>query len=207
MRFIRAGLKLDRRTLVGPFWDVDSSLVFKYHLEAGMDAACLESLPGDSDLMYAALRGASRGYGKKEFGAHIAMSWYGGARLDPLWFKRWKVALYFSYLSGATSIFSEGGHFSNKNMGNNCEFDSVECKEFRRILREFHMFCERNPRAPKGPLVKIGIAHGHLDGFPGLWSNWVWGNSMTNHGSMGRPNGVGNIWIRFIGKTYGIRIR
>ena len=84
LTFIRNGTLLEKRLGGGPLSDVDSSLVFKYHLEGGIDTATLEALPGDSNLMYAAMRGASRAYGRKDFGAHIAMSWYGGGKLDPL---------------------------------------------------------------------------------------------------------------------------
>ncbi|MDP6438917.1 MAG: hypothetical protein QGH74_04705, partial [Candidatus Brocadiia bacterium] len=128
----------------------------------------IESQPGDYDLLYGALRGASRAYGQKEFGAHIAIGAYAGPRAaDPLWLKRWQVSLYFSYISGSAFIYPESGHMGSTP-------DKLEC---RRILREFYQFANIHARPAVGPKVRIGFVYGHLDGFPGLWNKRVWGQA------------------------------
>ena len=124
---------------------------------------------------YAAIRGASKSCGKREWGSHIAMSWYGGVPWDKMYFKRWKTALYYAYIAGATFIYSEGGHFGINYLGLNHKFDSPECKRFRKVLREFYHFCQLHPRPSKGPEVKIAFIQGRFDGNAGHGSRYTWG--------------------------------
>lgn len=155
---------------------IDSSLLHKYHFEAGVDSVAIEVFPGDCELMFPAVRGASRGYGKDRFGADIAMVWYGGLDKDELWFKRWKISLLYSYLAGTDWIVSETGIFGiNGIFGKTHEIDSPECQRYRQILQDFYAYACSHPRPAKGPLVKIAIVHGQHDGSAGLWNREVWG--------------------------------
>ena len=155
----------------GMLWDVDSSMTFKYHAEAGFDGFVIESMPGDNNFLYSAIRGASRGC-RKPWGAHIAMACYGGSNIiDGLWLNRWKTSLYYSYIAGAGFIYPESGYYTFSKY----TYDSAEMKEARRILREFNRFCNVHSRPAGGPEVKIAFAHGNLDGHPGLWNKYVWG--------------------------------
>jgi hypothetical protein len=158
-----------------PFWDVDSSMCFKHHIKIGVTVPYLEMMPGNPERMTAALRGAARAAGGKEFGALIAFGWYGGGLWDGLYFKRWKASLYFSYLAGLTCVHSESGHFGFDRLGNKIADESPEAGRFRDVMREFAAFCAEDERPDDGPEVRVGIVYGHLDGYPGLWSNSVWG--------------------------------
>lgn len=159
----------------GPFWDVDGSMVFKHHIKVGVTVPYLEMMPGNPERMVSALRGAARFAGSEEFGTLIAAGWYGGGRWDELYFKRWKASLYYSYLAGITCIHSESGHFGFKWLGNNIAEEDKEAVRFRDIMHEFAEFCAKDERPSRGPEVKVGIIYGNLDGYPGLWSNSVWG--------------------------------
>ena len=155
---------------------IDSSLLHKYHFQAGMDGAAIEMFPGNCDRMYPAVRGASRGYGKENFGVDVAMVWYGGVEKDELWFKRWQMALYYAYLAGADWIISETGEFGmDSAFGQKHDMDGPVCTRFRQIMKDFYKYAVSNPRPGKGPLVKIGIVHGKYDGTGGLWNKEVWG--------------------------------
>ncbi len=168
VNLMRETIDAEREIGGGNLLDIDSSMTFKYHFQAGIDMLNIESQPGDYDLLYGALRGASRAYGQKEFGAHIAIGAYAGPRAaDPLWLKRWQVSLYFSYISGSAFIYPESGHMGSTP-------DKLEC---RRILREFYQFANIHARPAVGPKVRIGFVYGHLDGFPGLWNKRVWGQA------------------------------
>ena len=180
---IKKAISLEKELGAQSLMLIDSSALQKYHLEAGIDIVALEVLPGNVHLLYSAIRGAAKSY-NKPWSAHIAMQWYGGARPDGLWFKRWKTSLYYSYLSGADPIYMENGHYSlcDRSVRQNIKeplkifgFNSKECKKSRKILRNFYQFCQTHPRPGKGPKVTLGIVHGNLDGNPGLWSKWVWG--------------------------------
>ena len=129
---------------------IDSSLLHKYHFAAGVDMIALELFPGNCEMMFPAVRGAAKAAGKSTFGTDIAMVWYGGVEKDELWFKRWKMSLYYSYLSGVTWAVSETGEFGiNGPFGRYHDFDSDVCVRFRKILHDFYEYTRCNPR-PEG---------------------------------------------------------
>lgn len=155
---------------------IDSSLLHKYHLEAGMTSCAIEMFPGNCDLMYPAVRGAVRGYGQDNFGVDVAMVWYGGVQKDELWFKRWQMSLYYAYMHGADWIISETGEFGMASaFGQKHDIDGPVCTRFRDIMKDFYAFIKENPRPAVGPIARIGIVHGQYDGNAGLWNKEVWG--------------------------------
>ena len=155
---------------------IDSSLLHKYHFAAGVDSIALELFPGNCEMIFPAVRGAAKASGKTEFGTDIAMVWYGGVKKDELWFKRWKMSLYYSYISGVSWAVSETGEFGiNGPFGCYHDVDSDVCVRFRQILREFYEYTRANPRPAVMPKAKIAIIHGKHDGCGGLWNKEVWG--------------------------------
>ncbi len=114
LEYLKKTIAYERRLGDCPLLSVDSSLVFKYLLEAGMDTMVLESMPGNNTVMTAAIRGASRSFNHRSWGVHLAMQAYGGVDIDEFWLKRFKTALYYNYLAGSDFIFSESGHFVYK---------------------------------------------------------------------------------------------
>ena len=160
----------------GPLMNVDSSLVFKHHIMAGIDVLCLEVMPGDPHLMHAAIRGAARAYGKT-WGAHIAMQCYGGMCFDELYQKRWRTSLLFSYIAGADFIYPESGHYTYSNPAHKQTFDfhSKEMKRIRADIRDTWQFARIHTRPTGGPRAPIGVVYGNLDGAPGLWNRYAWG--------------------------------
>ena len=159
----------------GPLMSLDCCMAFKYFAQAGVDAFRVESLPGDPHRMHAAVRGVARAYGKP-WGSHIAIQCYGGMRFDELWLKRWKISLYHSYIAGAEEIYPESGHMDyDQRNGQKFGFHSKEMKSVRRTLREAHQFSRIHQRPSKGPKVRIGVVHGNLDGAPGMWNKFIWG--------------------------------
>lgn len=173
--FMKKVITYERSLCDSKLLDADSSMVFKYHLEAGIDTPLFESMPGDTTFMTAAVRGAVLAYNRQQWGIHIAMENYGGMNLDAFWFKRWKVSLYYAFLTGADFIYPESGCFTYNQRGKKYEFDSPEMKQSRGILREFNQFAQIHSRPGKRPKVKLGFVHGNLDGAPGLWNKYVWG--------------------------------
>ncbi|MEN6643333.1 MAG: hypothetical protein ABFE08_12880 [Armatimonadia bacterium] len=172
----------------GPLMNVDSSLVFKYHAEAGIDVFCHEALPGDPHRMQAAIRGAARAYGKP-WGTHIAMGWYGGVTVDKLWMKRWKSSVYHCYLTGSEFIYPESGHLALTEHQTQKRYEplSEEMREARRILREAYQFSLVHTRPAGGPKVRLGIVYGYGDGAPGLWNPYAWGQTHEEKWLAGAP--------------------
>ena len=161
----------------GPLISVDPSMMFKYLIEAGLDALGYEVHPGDPELAHAAVRGASRAAGAP-WGTHIAMLWYGGIRPDRQWLQRWKTSLYYSYMAGANFVWPESGHLRyDRLMGEQWGFDSPEMKRVRRDLRAARQFSRVHQRPAGGPRTGIGVVHGLHEGCPGLWNKRVWGQA------------------------------
>ena len=187
--YMREFIAFERREVSdGPLMNVDSSLVFRYHAEAGIDILCHEALPGDPHRMQAALRGAARAYGKP-WGTHIAMGWYGGVTVDELWLKRWKTSVYYSYLTGSEFIYPESGHLAltDHQTGARHEARSSEMLAARRTLREAVQFSLIHDRPEGGPKVTLGLVSGYGDGAPGLWNPWAWGQFHDDKWLAGPP--------------------
>ena len=173
---VKKAVETERARGRGELECIDSSLLHKYHLEAGMGSAALEMFPGSCDLMFPAVRGATRGGGREMFGVDVAMVWYGGVRKDELWFERWRMALYYAYLAGAGWIISETGEFGMASaFGQKHDIDGPVCSRYRGIMRAFFRDAKKNPRPSGGPAARLGIVHGRYDGCGGLWNREVWG--------------------------------
>jgi len=178
IKYLKRFVDYERKELgKGPLLDVDSALVFKYHVEAGIDVLCLESMPGDPHRMHAAIRGAAKAF-DKPWGTHVAMACYGGVAFDELWIKRWKSSVYHAALSGAGFIWPESGHYGYDHGSGQCfGFGSPEMKRVRLILREAFQFARVHRRPDSGPKVTLGVVYGNQDGAPGLWNPACWGQT------------------------------
>lgn len=189
VEYLRDFIDFERESVSdGPLMNVDSSLVFKYHVEAGIDVLCHEALPGDPHRMQAAIRGAARAY-HKPWGTHIAMGWYGGVTVDKLWMKRWKTSVYHCYLTGSEFIYPESGHLALTEHQTQKRYEplSEEMREARRILREAYQFSLVHTRPAGGPKVRLGIVYGYGDGAPGLWNPYAWGQTHEEKWLAGAP--------------------
>lgn len=194
IRFLKKYLAYERENIAeGPFFNVESSIVFPYHVEAGIDGLCLEMLPGDPILTLAAIRGTATSSGKI-WGTHIAIQYYNGVNLDSLWMKRWYFSLYLSFLSGAQFIFPESGHYSYKHCNTKqYTFNDPEIRNIRRILRGMVQFSKVHKRPQFGPHIPVGVIHGNFDGHPGIWNPYAWGQ--VNNGQEWESSDVEKGWF------------
>jgi len=184
------------RTQVAPgkLFNVESSILFARHGEAGIDGQCLEMLPGDPYITLAAVRGAARAFGS-DWGVHIAMLWYGGVRIDELWLKRWKQSLYLSYISGADFIYPESGHMDYRGNGApEYGFDTPELKQVRRELRKLYAISQIQHKN-HDPITLCAIVQGKDDGHPGIWNPYSWGQ--YNNGRQWESSEAERSWELF----------
>jgi len=177
IQYVKKGIRLEREFFDCDLNVTDPSLFHCYNLAGGADLAILETMVMQPEIAFAAVRGASKAIDKKIWGSHIAMSWYGGNKVDCLWLHRWRLSLYLSYLAGASYIYSENGHFTNHAFGKELASDSVACSAMRSQLKEFWRFAANFDRPGKLPVCKIGFLHGNLDGYSGMWRKEVWGQA------------------------------
>ena len=187
--YCKHGLAYEREHVGGgALMNVDSSLVFKHHVAAGIDVLLLEVMPGDPHLMHAAIRGAARAF-NKNWGAHIAMEAYGGMSFDELYQKRWRTSVFFSYINGAGFIYPESGHtqYFNSARGLDLPFEHKDVRRIRDVIREAWQFARIHRRPKGGPKVSLGVVYGKYDGTPGLWNRYVWGQYYDEKWAEGPP--------------------
>ena len=173
---LAAYFKRERNFAPGVLRNTGGSMLIHYAIDAGAEIPSLEMMPGDPERLCAALRGAARSRKKSDYGLLIAFGWYGGGLWDEVYFKRWKNALNYSFLTGAESILSESGQLGFKGYGNDITRTSPEAERFRSILRSHREFCNAHELPDGGPECKAAFILGNLDGCPGVWSGGtVWG--------------------------------
>ena len=174
--YIRKQLNFEQKEICNcPLFNVDSSIAFSYHAEAGIDGQCLEMLPGEPRVTLAAVRGAARA-SNTVWGVHIAMLWYGGIRMDELWLRRWGISLWISFIAGADFIYPESGHLDYHTVDSKWfDFDSPEMLQSRRELRALYRFTKVHHRPAGGPLTPMAVLLGKDDGHPGIWNPYAWG--------------------------------
>ena len=173
VRLLKRVLRKERAGSPRKLYSVDGSMAFKYAAEAGFRILALEAMAGSPHRMYAAMRGAAVAYGIEELIGYVAYMWYSGFGYDATWLKRWKISLNYAFLQGATVITGESpmyGGLAFVRDGNH-----PAAVGYRSILKEFHEFCQTHPRPRGKPKATLGVVYGNLDGCPGLWNPWVWG--------------------------------
>ena len=175
----------ERRSIWGdaPLATIESSTLQKYIYEGGFDYGNVEIFPGEPLLVMSATRGASRGYQRK-WSAHVVLEEYAGWREDELRRRRWKVSLALAYLFGANSAYAEGHLFydADKVLSKlprdavlQEQFYGKKYESYRKTQEEFWSFVKSAPRPSADPVTRIGLLHGHLDGWCGMWETRVWG--------------------------------
>lgn len=159
-----------------PYVSIDATRAMRYLLEAGTDRVDLEVIYQQGlEADFAAVLGACKCYGKNHFGADMAMIWYGGFRLDALYFKRWRTSLYHAFIRGADPIYIEHGIMDSNAYGNNYTQHDPLVVRFRQVFAEFADFTRRHPRPEGWPLANIAVVAGHLDSYVMDDQKYLWG--------------------------------
>lgn len=159
---------------------VEASTLQKYLLAGGADQVIIELMPGETRLMLSATRGAARAYNRLQWTAHNASCCYAGGE-SPLRPKREAALYYSSYIAGARIFYREPCNFrardySVRDVPQGYDWvENPETEEYRKVQRDFYAFTRKDRRPAGGPITPLGILHGNLDGWCGLWDKRVWG--------------------------------
>jgi len=153
-----------------------------YEYEGGVDICLTEMVPDHAQISLAETRGAAGAYGKR-WGAHIAHYGYGGLiSEDPLKLRRFNIALFEAFLAGAEFDYLETGAFIAHWRGESSAAGKRLTRWYRTQLRSFNEFTQRYKRPAHGPMVKVAVMRGNLDG----WHGDEFGNSVL-WGQFDRP--------------------
>ena len=149
------------------------SALFRYFYQAGFQFLGAEQMYAAEDVILAALRGASRAYGKPGFGAHLAVQWSSTPLDEPAHFRRYFLALASCYLQGVTQINTEEGLYRMENLFAREDRFGKACTGHREYHARFRRFLETHER--RGTMrVPLGILHGRYDGWTCFTRGRAW---------------------------------
>lgn len=147
---------------------------FKYLLKAGFNWVGAETMYGSMEPLMAFLRGANLWRGIKDTGVHHAVQWSSSPQDAPEHFRRYRLALYVSYMQGATEINTEEGlwhleeyysHFHRFSQG--CEGHQIQQADFYRYLSTHSRTGEF--------FAPMALIYGRHDGWHGFNNHQPWG--------------------------------
>lgn len=122
-----------------------ASLLCCYEGNSGIDRINIEPVSNIN-----LLTGSVRATKVKSWGAHVPPDWYFGTPVDKIKSNKYRLAMQYLYLNGASSVYAENGLFKTKAF-DRCDWESDFCVYNRNYLREFYKYTLTHPR--KGNLI------------------------------------------------------
>ena len=148
--------------------------LFSAFFDAGYKWLGYESMYGNHEIVFGALRGMSNSLGQASFGSHLALQWSSVPCDDLSHMARYKLSLYESYMQGTTQINTEEGLWNIENPYEGFDRFSYACTEHRKIQSEFNRFVKAHSR--NGCQVrKIAMMVGKYDGMDCFSTGRVYG--------------------------------
>lgn len=121
------------------------SFLCVYEGDAGFDRITIEPVSNINMLV-----GAVRATSVKMWGAHVPTDWYFGVPVDIVKSNKYRLALQYLYLNGASYAYAENALYKT-NAFERCDLESEHCRVNRRYQREFYDYIISHPR--KGKLL------------------------------------------------------
>lgn len=150
------------------------STMFKYMLDGGYEWVGAETMYGTMEPLMAFLRGAAFDRKINSLGVHHALQWSSSPEDAPEHVRRYRLALYVSYMQGATEINSEEGLWHLEEYYSYFNRFSEACREHAKQQKDFYRYISTHTRRGKF-YTPIGIIHGRYDGWHGFGRNSTWG--------------------------------
>lgn len=150
------------------------SVMFNYFFEAGYRWVGAESMYSSMEMQLAFLRGANAEFGVRSFGVHHALQWSTTPLDTPEHVRRYRLALYVSYMQGATEINTEEGLWHMEEYYSHFHRFSHACQAHTEQQTDFYRYLSTHTR--RGTFhAPMGLIHGKYDGWLGFGNNSTWG--------------------------------
>lgn len=152
------------------------SIYFKYFCQAGYRWIGAETMDSPTEFLMAALRGAAEGYHIPTVGVHHALQWSTQPHDDEGRYRRYRLALYVSWMQGAHENNTEEGLWRMEERYAFHHRHGVACREHLKQQQDFYRWISTHAR--RGRLAAtVGVLHGRCDGAPCFGRGVVWGNT------------------------------
>ncbi len=150
------------------------SVMFKYMFDGGYKWLGAETMYGTMEPILAFLRGAAQNEGQKSMGVHHALQWSSSPEDAPEHIRRYRLALYVSYMQGAVEINSEEGLWHLEEYYSYFNRFSDACMGHKRQQQDFFRYVATHTR--RGTLyTPMALLHGRYDGWHGFGKDTPWG--------------------------------
>ena len=146
------------------------STMFRYLFQAGYDWLGAEQMYGPEDVIMSSLRGASRAYGKSDYGSLHAMQWGSFPYTDPKHALRHYLSLAVAYVHGSSHINTEEGLWTD----DYCN-DRFTVSGKQHIDAQHHLFDYVETHSRKGELnTPIAVVQGRNDAWKAAGRTSLW---------------------------------
>ncbi len=149
------------------------STLFKYLYQAGYKWVGAELMYTPTELTISALRGANRVYGGKT-GAHHAVQWSSSPHDTESRYRRYRLALFISYMQGIDEINTEEGLWRLEEYYNYHHRFSPACKNHLTVQKDFNRYILSHTRRGKF-YTPIAFLSGRYDGWKCFGRDLTWG--------------------------------
>lgn len=152
------------------------SILFKYFCQSGYDWIGAETMDSPTEFLLAALRGAAEAYHVPTTGVHHALQWSTSPHADEGRYRRYRLALYVSWMQGAHEHNTEEGLWHMEEYYEAHHRHGIAAKSHLKMQQDFNRYIHSHSR--QGRLrARVGILHGRYDGFPCFSGGGIWGRS------------------------------
>lgn len=143
------------------------SFMSKYFYQAGYDYFSSELMYTTMEVTTAFLRGSAKSYGKQKVGAHHAMQWSSSPHNAPEKYRRYRLALYVSYMHGLHEINTEEGLWHIEEYYTYFHRFNSTCRSYLENQRDFVRYVKSHTR--RGNFyTPMAYIHGRYDGTLGF---------------------------------------
>lgn len=172
------GIRYRERRHTGP------SALFKYFIQAGYSWVGAETMYTSMEPILSFLRGTKTAYQLPAVGVHHALQWCYYIHDIPSRYRRYRLALYSSYLLGADEINTEEGLWRIEHYYSHFHRFSDCLKSYLKEHQDFYRYLSSHSR--KGSFyTPIALLHGRYDGFLQSSNAGAWGWRAANGMSAG----------------------
>ncbi len=149
------------------------SVMFKYMLDGGFDWVGAETMYTSHEPLLAFLRGATWSRGKESMGVHHALQWSSSPHDAPEHIRRYRLALYSSYMQGITDINTEEGLWRLEEYYSDFHRFTNTCIRHTQQQKDFYRYVSTHTRRGRFH-TPVALLQGRYDGWHSFSSNSTW---------------------------------